>query len=84
MRSVVLSFSPKNKNALQFIELARRMDFFTVEEAPCDMERMKPYTMKEIDAMLAESEKDFEAGRYYTMEEARAHRNAHRAKLLKS
>ena len=36
MRSVVFSFNPRNKNALQFIELARRMDFFTVEESPYD------------------------------------------------
>ena len=30
---------------------------------------MKPYTMNEIDAMLEESERDFEAGRCYTTEE---------------
>ena len=36
MRSVVFSFSPRNRNALQFIELAKRMDFFTVEESPYD------------------------------------------------
>lgn len=30
---------------------------------------LKPYTMEEIDAMLDESERDFEAGRVYTTEE---------------
>ena len=30
---------------------------------------MKPYTMNEIDAMLEESERDFEARRCYTTEE---------------
>ena len=30
---------------------------------------LKPYTMEEIDAMLEESERDFEAGRVYTSEE---------------
>lgn len=32
-------------------------------------EELKPYTMEEIDAMLDESERDFEAGRVYTTEE---------------
>lgn len=30
---------------------------------------MPPYTMQEIDAMLEESERDFEAGRCYSTEE---------------
>ena len=30
---------------------------------------MKPYTMEKIDAMLEESERDFEAGRCYSTEE---------------
>ena len=30
---------------------------------------LEPYTMEEIDAMIEESERDFEAGRVYTTEE---------------
>jgi len=47
-------------------------------------EQAKPYTMAEIDAMLDESEADVAAGRYYTQEEARQHRNAHMTQLLNS
>jgi hypothetical protein len=47
-------------------------------------EQVKPYTMAEIDAMIDESEADFAAGRYYSMDEARQHRNAHMNQLLKS
>ena len=36
MRSVIISFSPLNKKALQFIETAKLMDFFRVEESPYD------------------------------------------------
>lgn len=32
-------------------------------------EELKPYTMEEINAMLEESERDFEAGRVYTTEQ---------------
>ena len=42
------------------------------------------YTMAEINAMIDESEADFAAGRYYSMEEARAHRKQHLAKLLEA
>lgn len=41
-----------------------------------------PYTMEEINAMIDESEADFAAGRFYTMEESRQLREAHLAKLL--
>ena len=47
-------------------------------------EQAKPYTMAEIDAMIDESEADVAAGRYYTQEEARQHRNAHMTQLLNS
>ena len=47
-------------------------------------EQAKPYTMAEIDAMIDESEADGAAGRYYTQEEARQHRNAHMTQLLNS
>ena len=43
----------------------------------------QPYTTEEIDAMMDESEADFAAGRYYSMEESRQLREAHLAKLLK-
>ena len=33
-------------------------------------EEIKPYTMEEINAMIEESESDFEAGRCYSTEEA--------------
>lgn len=36
MRSVIISYSPRNKKALQFIETAKLMDFFHVEESPYD------------------------------------------------
>ena len=42
----------------------------------------QPYTMAEIDAMIDESEADFAAGRFYSMDDARAHRKSHLAKLL--
>ena len=45
---------------------------------------VSPYTMTEIDAMITESEADFAAGRYMSMEDARAHRKAHLAKLLEA
>ena len=47
-------------------------------------EQVKPYTAKEIDAMMDESEADIAAGRFYTQEEACQHRKAHMMKLLKS
>ena len=43
---------------------------------------MEQYTMADIDAMIDKSERQFAAGRYYSMEEARAHRKAHLTKLL--
>ena len=46
-------------------------------------EQLKPYTMAEIDAMIDESEADFAAGRYYSLEESRKLRNAHLAELIK-
>ena len=42
----------------------------------------QPYTIVEINAMIDQSEADFAAGRVYSMEEARQHRNEHRKKLL--
>ena len=45
-------------------------------------EQVKPYTMAEIDAMIDESEVDFEAGRFYSMDEARKHRQAHMSQLF--
>ena len=36
MRSVIISFSPRNQKALKFIETAKLMDFFHVEESPYD------------------------------------------------
>ena len=47
-------------------------------------EQVEPYTMAEIDAMIDESEADFAAGRFYSMDEARQHRQAHMSQLLKS
>ena len=47
-------------------------------------EQVEPYTMAEIDAMIDESEADFAAGRFYSMDEARQHRQAHMSKLLNS
>lgn len=36
MRSVVISFNPHHKKAAQFIETAKLMDFFHVEDSPYD------------------------------------------------
>ena len=47
-------------------------------------EQVEPYTMAEIDATIDESEADFAAGRFYSMEEARQHRQAHMSQLLNS
>ena len=47
-------------------------------------EQVEPYTMAEIDAMIDESEADFAAGRFYSMDEARQHRQAHMSQLLNS
>lgn len=49
-----------------------------------ESETPEPYTASEIDAMIAESEADFAAGRVLSMEEARSHRKAHLAKLLEA
>ena len=46
MRSVVISFNPRNKKAVQFIETAKLMDFFKVEESPYD-----PAYVTEVKAM---------------------------------
>lgn len=40
-----------------------------IEHAKKMESSMPPYTMQEIDAMLEESERDFEAGRCYSTEE---------------
>ena len=45
-------------------------------------EQVEPYTMVEINAMIDESEADFAADRFYSMEEAREHRKAHMSQLL--
>ena len=47
-------------------------------------EQVEPYTIAEIDAMIDESEADFAAGRFYSREEARQHRQAHMSQLLNS
>lgn len=47
-------------------------------------EQVEPYTIDEIDAMIDESEADFAAGRFYSMDEARQHRQAHMSQLLNS
>ena len=47
-------------------------------------EKVEPYTMAEIDAMIDESEADFAAGRFYSMDEARQHRQAQMSQLLNS
>lgn len=47
-------------------------------------EQVEPYTIAEIDAMIDESEADFAAGRFYSMDEARQHRQAHMSQLLNS
>ena len=47
-------------------------------------EQVELYTMKEIDAMIDESEADFAAGRFYSMDEARQHRKEHMSQLLNS
>ena len=44
--------------------------------------QVEPYTMAEIDAMIDESEADFAAGRFYSTDEARQHRQAHMSQLL--
>lgn len=54
MQSVVLSFSPGNKNAMHFIEMAKKMDFLTVSESPYDpvyvanVKAMKKSTFKAV------------------------------------
>lgn len=45
---------------------------------------LKPYTMEEIDAMIEESERDFEAGRVYTTEEVLDYCKKRLAQLKKS
>ena len=40
-----------------------------IEHAEKTEDQMRPYTMEEIDAMLEESERDFEAGRCYSTDE---------------
>lgn len=47
-------------------------------------EQVEPYTMAEINAMIDESEADIAAGRFYSMDEARQHRQAHMSQLLNS
>ena len=47
-------------------------------------EKVEPYTMAEINTMIDESEEDFAAGRFYSMDEARQHRNKHMSQLLNS
>jgi len=43
---------------------------------------LQPYTMAEIEAMIAESEEDLRAGRFLSSDEAAAHRRMHMSKLL--
>ena len=45
-------------------------------------EQVEPYTIAELDAMIDESEADFAADRFYSMDEARQHRKAHISQLL--
>ena len=40
-----------------------------IEHAKTQNEDLKPYTMKEINEMLDEAERDFEAGRCYSTEQ---------------
>ena len=47
-------------------------------------EQVEPYTKAEINAMIDESEADIAAGRFYSMDEARQHRQAHMSQLLNS
>lgn len=47
-------------------------------------EQVEPYTMAEINAMIDESEADIAAGHFYSMDEARQHRQAHMSQLLNS
>ncbi len=41
-----------------------------IEHAENEEDPIRPYSMEEIDAMLEESERDFEEGRCYSTEEA--------------
>jgi len=47
-------------------------------------EQVEPYTMAEINAMIDESEADIATGRFYSMDEARQHRQVHMSQLLNS
>ena len=47
-------------------------------------EAVQSYTMAEIHSMIDKSEEDFASGRYYTMDDARAHRAAHLSQLLEA
>ena len=47
-----------------------------------DVQSLEPYTMDEINAMIAASEEEIRAGHYLSPDEARAHRQAHLAHLL--
>lgn len=49
-----------------------------------ESDALEPYTTEEINAMITESEADFASERFLSMEDARAHRRAHLAKLLEA
>lgn len=49
-----------------------------------ESDALEPYTTEEINTMITESEADFASGRFLSMEDARAHRRAHLAKLLEA
>ena len=58
------------KNAYLCTKTIREMSDENLLNEPHDEEMtLKPYTLEEIDAMIEESERDFEAGRVYTTEE---------------
>lgn len=58
------------KDAYLCSKTIKEMSDETLWNEPHDEEMaLKPYTLEEIDAMIEESERDFEAGRVYTTEE---------------
>lgn len=58
------------KDAYLCSKTINEMSDETLLNEPHDEEMtLKPYTMEEIDAMIEESERDFEAGMVYTTEE---------------
>lgn len=57
-----------NKNVYLCPEIIEEMNKESLLNEP-NNEELKPYTMEEINAMLEESERDFEAGRIFTTKE---------------